>query len=210
MSRWSWSGVVGFEAQETPGGGIKMKTSVAVNSLGIGLILLNTAALKAAIVDIRYDLSGGNVYQYTVYNNSLPALTDFIVYFAEPTGPGEYRNLGATVRNQPADWTGLPVEPSAISLNGYVEWYTADAGIGSGSSLGGFEVSFDTFGLSAPGSQWFEVYDGSFAKVADGWTTPVPEPSAFALVTLLGAGLWVAGFRVRQTLQGNRETTRDA
>jgi hypothetical protein len=169
----------------------------------VGVVLLSNAATQAAIVDIAFNVTAGSVFQYTIYNNSLPTpLTDFVVFFSEPTGPGEYKNLGASVFNQPAGWTGMAFEPSAIMLNGYVNWFTGGSGIAVGDSLGGFEVSFDNIGLSTPGSQFFEVYDTSFNKVADGWT--VPEPAESALASLLAAGLWVAGTRAYRARQDRK------
>lgn len=170
----------------------------------LGLMALlacaSSEATRAGIVDIQYTLSGGNVYGYTVHNNSLGSpLTDFVVYFPDITGPGEYTNLGGTVLDSPIGWTGTPFEPTAITLNGLVDWSTGGAGIPNGGVLDGFEISFNYSGSGSPGSQFFEVYDAGFNLLASGFTTPlIPEPaSSLACAILLGFS--VVGLRLRRT-----------
>lgn len=161
--------------------------------LGAAIILAHAINLRAGVV-IQYALSGGNVYQYNVINSSLPPVpvTDFLIYFPDVSGPGEYTGLGNLLLNQPAGWTPSAVEPSAINLNGYVEWFTGGSGIAPGNALGGFEASFNYAGGGIPASQYFEVYDSAYNLVDSGWTTPVPEPMsavACAVTLLAAAGL---------------------
>jgi len=175
----------------------KHRTSPAARSLLLGIGLLTSMAAKAQVLNIQFNLVAPNTFEYTVSNVSLGLpLKDFVVWFPEESGPGEYQNL--TVLGSPSNWTGSAAEPTAISLNGYVEWNTGGEGIANGSSLGGFSVSFNNVGTSIPGSQYFKVYDDSFNEVASGWTTPVPEPAETAMASLLAAGIWVAGTRVYQ------------
>ena len=161
--------------------------------MGIGLLAGIRA--QAQSVALQFNLSSPTSYEYTVSNVSLgSSLKDFVIWFPDESGPGDYQNL--SILGSPSGWTGAPAEPTAISLNGYVEWYTSGTGIAVGQSLGGFSVSFSNLGSGSPGSQYFKVYDDSFNELASGWTTPVPEPSETAMATLLAAGLWVVGRRV--------------
>lgn len=163
--------------------------------LAMGVGLLAGIGAHAQTIAIQFSLSSPSSYEYTVSNVSLGfSLKDFVIWFPDESGPGSYQNL--TILGSPSGWTGLPAEPSAISLNGYVEWYTTGAGIAVGQSVGGFSVAFDNLGPGTPGSQYFKAYDDSFNEVASGWTTPVPEPPETAMATLLAAGLWVGGRRV--------------
>ena len=179
-----------------------MKTTQSASSMALAVVLLSAAGLQAGLVDVKYSLVGGNTYQYTVCNNGLPdPVTDVVIYFREVSGPVEYQNL--SVLTSPAGWTGDAIQPSAIALNGYVDWYTA-GGIGMGDCLGGFAAGFDFSGTGIPGNQFFQVYDAAWNVVADGYTAPIiPEPAsalACALATLLG----VAGVRVQRARRGQK------
>jgi len=58
-------------------------------------------------VGIQFNLSSPNVYDYTVSNVSLsPPLKDFVIWFPDESGPGDYQNL--TVLSSPTGWTGNP------------------------------------------------------------------------------------------------------
>jgi hypothetical protein len=159
--------------------------------LAVGTLL---APVRAAdLVTIEPVLAGGNTFQYTVHNLALgEPLTDFIVYFPEISGPGEFTNLGVTLLGSPSGWTGTAFEPSAPSLNGFVEWTATGGGLLEGSLLSGFEVSFVYSGLGTPGSQFFEVYDADFNLLTSGQTAvasaaEVPEAdAALAATALLG------------------------
>ena len=147
-----------------------------------------TEAVRAgSLVAINYDLSSANTYEYTVKNVGLSQpLTDFVIYFPSESGPGEYTDIGAVRLDSPTGWTPAAYEPSALSLNGFVEWTASGAGLAVGDSLTGFAVSFTYSGTGTPGSQDFVVYDANFDMVARGTTTAVPEPSSLAGAAMLG------------------------
>ena len=91
---------------------------------------------------------------------------------------------------QPADWDVLVVQPEPLFPDGF---YDALALVNNAPLSAPFVTNFTWLGLGAPASQFFEVYDDSFAVVTAGNTVArspgppaMPEPGS---LLLLAAGV---------------------
>ena len=162
----------------------------------LSVAMLLALAPRASATEIDYTLSyalGHGTFGYTVHNDTLGVnLEDFVIYFPDISGPGEYTMLNWLTA--PAGWTVSAFEPSAILLNGYVDANSFGGGVLPGGTLSGFEVEFDYSGAGAPGAQFFEIYDSAFNLLDTGWTVPasvspvvIPESSSWTLYLASGA-----------------------
>ncbi len=154
----------------------------------LSLLLCNTAlALSISFEAVDLPEAPGDpdrwAYHYLVAPfewASVPDASGFSVYFPVE----ESRNLVALAPGPGADWDVIVLQPDPVlPAEGL---YDALALSLSPAFDGDFAVAFDWLGDGVPGGQPFDVYDGSFAPVASGLTTP--EPST-ALLVLLGLAL---------------------
>jgi hypothetical protein len=120
-------------------------------------------------------------YQYTV-NGIFVAFGGFEVLF----DAGRYSLLQDPAPAVNGDWSVVITQPDAgLGTSGL---YTATALTGAPSLANTFALDFVWLGSGNPGSQPFDVFDDSFALIAQGSTTarggstPVPEPTSIALV----------------------------
>jgi hypothetical protein len=134
-------------------------------------------------------------YEYSVTNDTL---ADPLTYFVIDFDISLYANL----RDQsgPEGWDILLLQSDPlIPAGGVFDALALDGGIGLGSTLAGFALTFDFFGPGLPGSQPFTVLDfGSFEPVESGVAVDVlparvPEPATFAL--FLSGLLLLTGMR---------------
>ena len=117
---------------------------------------------------------------YHVTNFNAAAGQGFSVSFA--------LNLYQDIQSPPpvvnGDWDVISIQPDAgLNSNGR---YDAQAVRSMPSLADAFTVEFTWLGTGSPGSQAFEVYDTDFSTIETGLTT-TPEPSAIALLALVGA-----------------------
>jgi hypothetical protein len=176
----------------------KMKRDLLLVMMMVVILIMGNQVYATTIT---YDLAnlGGNRWEYTysVANDSLiSAIEEFTIYF----NLGSYDNL--TVGSTPADWDAIRFNPDPdIPDDGAYDALALFQGIASGSSLGGFSVSFDWLVAGIPGSQPFDVVNPSPWGVLDsGWTvpsTPVPEPGTLLLLGPTLIGLIGFGKRLR-------------
>lgn|GEM_PF-440755 len=149
---------------------------------------------SAAVISFTPSLLGGNQwkYDYTVAAAVADPTTDEFTIFFDPT---RYANLVVTAA--PLGWDALVIQPDAgIPADGFFDALALVVGIGTGTSLGGFAVSFDFLATGTPGVQRFDIVDpNTFASVSSGFTTAavitpdpptsnVPEPNTLALAGL--------------------------
>ncbi len=146
------------------------------------------AAMPTHATTVRYDLSpvSGNTWEYvfSVTNDSLAtSIDEFTVFFDHSL----FSNLQLVAA--PAGWDPLAVQPDpGLPQDGFFDWLALGAGIGSGQSLGSFQVRVDFSGNATPGGSLFEVIDPKTFETLDrGFTTAtvaaIPEPSTIALMT---------------------------
>lgn len=175
-----------------------------------GLLTLGTSGLANA-TSISYtatDLTDVNAgedlweYSYSVIDNTFTADTGFTIYF--DLGLYDLRDSSPTSPN--ADWDILTWNPDpGLQADGA---YDAYALVDNASLSDMFTVSFVWLGgVTGPGSQFFEVYDGiTWSVLEDGFTSsgaaPVPEPST---ILLFGTGL--AGFVGSRIRKKQKEST---
>ncbi|TRO82576.1 PEP-CTERM sorting domain-containing protein [Desulfuromonas acetexigens] len=138
-------------------------------------------------------------YSYRVSGN-FNMFSGFTVYF----GVGDSANISASNPQDLGDWDVLTWEPDpGIPDDGA---YDAMALVDNASLNSVFNVGFDWMGSSAPGSQYFEIYDENFQILESGYTTlalsaPIatPEPGTFLLVGFGGVALLIFKFRKSNT-----------
>lgn len=156
-------------------------------ALSFGLTFASTAS--AAVVSYNAVSLGGTQWRYdyrVVAEIGDPTIVEFTTFFES----GSYANLA--VISAPAGWDALAISPdSGIPADGFFDALSLVDGISSGSSLGGFSVSFTFLGDGKPSDQRFDIVDPmTFATIDTGTTTvfdepvPVPEPSALSIFIL--------------------------
>lgn len=155
----------------------------------------------AATVNSVFTPLGGNSWtvDFTVLADGTPAsLSGFTVFFAET----DFSNL--QVLGSPVSWDSLVAQPDAgIPAAGFFDsvMLNRSLGLSAGQSQGGFAVSFDYLGASAPGSLHYEITDENFQLLASGQTAVVPEPATLA--QMLG-GLGLLALLARRRADGSR------
>ncbi len=173
-----------------------------VAKLGV-VSVLSVVASPASAVLIEYELDhfGGNTYQYdyTITNDDLLAGVElFSVYFDQGTAEN------VSVSASPADWDSVALpDDGFLGATFDTLALTAGAVIDLGETLSGFSVQFDWLGSTAPGGQFFDVFDPvtftvvSSGATSDGASTSVPEPSGLALLFLGGSALFLTRRKMR-------------
>ena len=162
------------------------------------VLYLLCASTNATVIEYEATSLGGNTweYVYTVENDSLAVdIENFAVFF----DLGLYENL-AVGSSTPADWDPLVLQPDPLLPDdGLYDALALVVGIAPGDSLGGFAVQFDFLGSSAPGDQFFEVFDVNFNVLDSGFTeeaeTDTTDPSVPSPGTLLLIALGLLGLR---------------
>ena len=176
-----------------------MKARVLALLLGAATIGAPLCSQAASISATFHQLAGSQwIGDFVVTGDGVPGvINDFTIYF--PDASFASLSLGAS----PAGWNSLVVQPdAALHSPGFLDSLALGAGIGSGASVGGFEVTFNFLGAGSPPALRFDINDANFHAVYSGLTivTPaaaVPEPETAWLV-LVGLGA-LAGRRLRQS-----------
>jgi len=147
------------------------------------------AAIRYEAADLVDATPGEDLwlYRYRVEGAAFPAGNGFSVLF----DLGLYEQLVAGAAPN-ADWDVLALQPDPLLTSDGL--YDALAPVGPASLADRFEVSFVWLGVGTPGSQSFELYDGSVQTIESGLTTPIPEP---ATAVTLALGLVALGARRR-------------
>jgi hypothetical protein len=166
-------------------------------------LLLLGAARPASALTVDYSASplGGNLWRYDYFltNDSTSPINEFTIYFDQAS----FASLA--ILDSPLGWDSLVVQPdAALASDGFFDSFAQGAGLLSGTSLGGFSVSFAYLGGGSPGSQTFGVVDPfTFQVVSSGVTriaSPVPEPPQ-VLLTIAGLGALALATRRRRVSQ---------
>lgn len=138
---------------------------------------------------LEYDLidigAGQFQYEYTVTNNTLAVpIEEFTIWFDVDS----YDNLAITTEEPLASqWDEIILERTGFGLPIGYDAKSVIEGIQVGQTVGGFSVTFDSFGTGTPGPQFFEIINPTtFETIDSGYT--VPEP---ATVLLFGFGVLV-------------------
>jgi hypothetical protein len=163
-------------------------------------LALSQGAAAVTINSIFTPLGGnGWTVDFTVLADGTPAsLSGFTVFFPET----DFSNL--VVQGSPVSWDSLVAQPDTnIPAAGYFDSMMLNRALGlsAGQSQGGFVVSFDYLGATAPGSLHYEITDENFQLLTSGQTAVVPEPASWAQ---LFGGLGLLALLARRRADGSR------
>jgi len=178
-----------------------MKARLLALLLGAATISAPLCSAAASISATFHQIAGSQwAADFVVTGDGSPSvINDFTIYF--PDASFAALSLGAS----PAGWDSLIVQPDTVLHSaGFLDSLALGAGIGTGASVGGFEVKFNFLGAGSPLPLRFDINDANFHAVYSGLTTvapvaAVPEPEAVWLV-LVGLGA-LAGRRMRRSRQ---------
>jgi len=165
-------------------------------------LLLGAATLgapsysAAASISVTFQHLAGSQWMgdFVVTGDGSPSvINDFTIYFPDAS----FASLSLAL--SPAGWDSLVVQPdTTLHSPGFLDSLALGTGIGTGASVGVFEVKFSFLGAGTPGPLRFDINDANFHAIYSGLTTvtAVPEPE-IAWLLLIGLGA-VAGRRMRQ------------
>lgn len=149
-------------------------------------------------IDYEVVSLGGNQYRYiySVVNNGAFANGAAIGLFDILFDPDLYLETSLSIVTDAgiaSEWVELILDSGAGVPAAYDVLAMLD-GVTVGQTVTGFAVEFEWLGAGAPGAQAYEIYDPTtYALLATGMTTPVPEPkviwmmlAALALIAALG------------------------
>jgi len=173
-----------------------VKRNLLASLAGAAALIAPLHALGAGINATYHPLSGTQwAVDFVVTGDGTPSvINDFTIYFPEAT----FASL--SLATSPAGWDSLVVQPdTTLHSPGFLDSLALGPGIGSGSSVGGFEVKFSLLGGGNPPPLRFDINDANFHAIYSGLTlvtAAVPEPD-IAWLMLAGFGAIVGG-RTRQ------------
>lgn len=155
----------------------------------VALTLQAAAPASAAHVEAVLSRVGGNTWDisFTVGADAGQTVEAFSVYF-DWTQVSNIQVLAS-----PLDWDSIAIQAdSGLASDGLFDSLALGAGIGEGTSLGGFVARFEWAGATGPAGLRYSVNDplnfdtletGDVTLTTDGGGT-VPEPAPGALVAL--------------------------
>jgi hypothetical protein len=166
------------------------------------LALLGSPVASAIQIDFASISLGGNNYryEYQILNDgslgtSMPVRLLDLEF--DPLLFDESSLTNASASSLAADWTQTFLA-SAPGVAAVFDLSATNQGIAVGTRLDGFAVEFHWLGNGIPGGQAFEIYDpDSFALLAHGVTTPVPEPNMWAMMVIAWLATLLLGRQVR-------------
>ena len=172
-----------------------MKRNLLASLIGAAALIAPLHAIGAGINATYKPLSGNQwLVDFTVTGDGSPSvINDFTIYFPDASFASLSLALG------PAGWDSLVVQPdTTLHSPGFLDSLALGTGIGTGASVGVFEVKFSFLGAGTPGPLRFDINDANFHAIYSGLTTvtAVPEPET-AWLLLIGLGA-VAGRRMHQ------------
>lgn len=172
-----------------------MKRNLLASLIGAAALIAPLHAIGAGINATYKPLSGNQwLVDFTVTGDGSPSvINDFTIYFPDAS----FASLSLAL--SPAGWDSLVVQPdTTLHSPGFLDSLALGTGIGTGASVGVFEVKFSFLGAGTPGPLRFDINDANFHAIYSGLTTvtAVPEPE-IAWLLLIGLGA-VAGRRMRQ------------
>ena len=182
-----------------------MKRNLLASLIGAAALIAPLHAIGAGINATYKPLSGNQwLVDFTVTGDGSPSvINDFTIYFPDAS----FASLSLAL--SPAGWDSLVVQPdTTLHSPGFLDSLALGTGIGTGASVGVFEVKFSFLGAGTPGPLRFDINDANFHAIYSGLTTvtAVPEPE-IAWLLLIGLGA-VAGRRMHQ--QRNQHQPRSA
>lgn len=160
-----------------------------IRCLLLAAALAMHALASASVVTAQYTPLGGSAWtaSFTVQNDgTLPSIGGFTIFFPET----EFAALA--VEGYPSTWDTIVAQPDlGLPAAGFMDSFAiapADA-LGSGQSVGGFQIAFSFLGTGAPGRLAYDIVDADFAVLETGFTaivpaSVVPEPGTALLVAL--------------------------
>ena len=178
-----------------------MKISWLAPLIGAAALIAPLHAVSAGINATYHPLGGSQwAVDFIVTGDGTPAvINDFTIYFPDTSF------AALSLAASPANWDNLVVQPdTALHSAGFLDSLALASGIGSGASVGGFEVKFTFLGSGTPLPLHFDINDANFHAVYSGLTsvTAIPEPET-AWLMLVGLGAF-AGARLRRQRQPQR------
>ena len=174
-----------------------MKGRLFASLLGAAILVAPLCSTAASISANYHQVAGNRWFaDFVVTGDGSPSvINDFTVYFPDTSFAAIALNAS------PVNWDSLIVQPdTTLHSPGFLDSLALASGIGTGISLGGFEVAFTFLGQGTPLALHFDINDANFRPVFSGTTVAaVPEPE-MAWLMLLGLGA-IAGARVRKQRQ---------
>lgn len=172
-----------------------MKRNLLASLIGAAALIAPLHAIGAGINATYKPLSGNQwLVDFTVTGDGSPSvINDFTIYFSDAS----FASLSLAL--SPAGWDSLVVQTdTTLHSPGFLDSLALGTGIGTGATVGGFEVKFSFLGAGTPGPLRFDINDANFHAIYSGLTTvtAVPEPETAWLI-LIGLGAF-AGRRMRQ------------
>ena len=171
-------------------------TRAALCALAFSASAAHAVAITYSVADIPDATPGQDLWRYS-YEVSGPfgAFGGFTLIYPYAS----FGDLNLTNATPPGDWFVTLINPDpSLTANGL---FSAQALMAFGSTPPGtFDVEVVWKASGTPGVQTFEVFDDSFAVVAEGLTRPagtVPEPGSLFLAAL-GAGVLLLRRHVSQ------------
>ena len=179
-----------------------MKTTWLASIIGAAALMAPLHAVSAGINATYRPLTGTQwAVDFVVTGDGTPTvINNFTIYFPETSF------AALSLASSPAGWDSLVIQPdTALHSPGFLDSLALGAGIGSGTSVGGFGVRFSFLGSGNPLPLRFDINDANFHAVYSGLTsvTAVPEPE-IAWLMVLGLGA-IGGARMRK-LRQQRQT----
>ena len=169
----------------------KIKRSTAVSyAVGLALCWAGAAAaldVRFAAVDLPDTVIGVDAwrYDYTI-SGALDEATGFTLLYAHDA----FANLMLAAPAPMSAFDGALAQPDPGLDGAGLFSLTAVRAVGAAESFT-FSVRFDRLGAGAPGAQPFQTFAADFSITGTGVTSPVPEPSSYALL-LCGTALLLA------------------
>jgi hypothetical protein len=172
-----------------------VKGRLLASLLGVAALAAPLHAAGAGISATYHPLAGSQwLVDFVVTGDGAPpVIDDFTIYFPETSF------AGLVLNSRPSGWDSLIVQPDVgLHSAGFLDSLALGSGIGTGASLGGFEVEFSFLGQGTPPTLHFDINDANFQPLFSGVTTlaAIPEPE-IAWLMLLGLGA-IAGARMRK------------
>ena len=149
-------------------------------------VFLVSSVFAMPMTEIRYETAelglGRWQYTYEVANIGLTEpIEEFTIWFDYEL----YDSLAVVTPDTPAGWDQIVWQPDEVlGDDGGYDAKALGVGIGQGSTIGGFSVSFDWLGTGEPGPQRYDIVDpANYPEPLDSGET-IPEPGTIFLLCI--------------------------